>query len=218
MTPPTETSGEGIKRWSQDYRLSRAVYLSVDRIDDIRTSLESVVLGADDVDLIVCSDAEQILGIGVWGVNGTDISIGKLAVYTAAAGIHPERVIAVNLDCGTDNAGLLNDPTYLGNRHSRVRGERYDAFVNAYLRTAAELFPNAILHFEDFGPENARRILEDNRNRYRIFNDDLQGTGAIVMAAVISGMKVTRQTFADQRLVVFGAGTAGSGMADQLDW
>jgi malate dehydrogenase (oxaloacetate-decarboxylating) len=210
------TVGDAIKRWSQDYRLSRAVYLSIDRIDDIRPSLEASELGPDDVDLIVCSDAEQILGIGDWGVNGTDISIGKLAVYTAAAGIHPERVIAVNLDCGTDNAGLLNDPTYLGNRHSRVRGERYDAFIDAYLSTAAEMFPNAILHFEDFGPENARRILEGNRDRYRIFNDDLQGTGAIVMAAVISAMKVTAQTFADQRLVVFGAGTAGSGMADQI--
>jgi malate dehydrogenase (oxaloacetate-decarboxylating) len=210
------TVGDAIKRWSQDYRLSRAVYLSIDRIDDVRASLEATELGRDDVDLIVCSDAEQILGIGDWGVNGADISIGKLAVYTAAAGIHPERVIAVNLDCGTDNAGLLNDPTYLGNRHSRVRGERYDAFIDAYLSTAADMFPNAILHFEDFGPENARRILETNRSRYRIFNDDLQGTGAIVTAAVISGMKVTGQTFADQRLVVFGAGTAGSGMADQI--
>jgi malate dehydrogenase (oxaloacetate-decarboxylating) len=210
------TVGDAIKRWSQDYRLSRAVYLSIDRTDDIRASLEASELTADDVDLIVCSDAEQILGIGDWGVNGTDISIGKLAVYTAAAGIHPERVIAVNLDCGTDNAGLLNDPTYLGNRHSRVRGDRYDAFIDAYLQTAAELFPNAILHFEDFGPENARRILEDNRDRYRIFNDDLQGTGAIVMAAVYSGLKVTGQKFSDQRLVVFGAGTAGSGMADQI--
>jgi malate dehydrogenase (oxaloacetate-decarboxylating) len=210
------TVGDAIKRWSQDYRLSRAVYLSVDRIEDIRTSLESSQLGPDDVDLIVCSDAEQILGIGDWGVNGTDISIGKLAVYTGAAGIHPERVIAVNLDCGTDNAALLNDPTYLGNRHSRVRGQRYNTFIEAYLSTAAELFPNAILHFEDFGPENARRILENNRDHYRIFNDDLQGTGAIVMAAVISAMKVTGQTFADQRLVIFGAGTAGSGMADQI--
>ena len=210
------TVGEAIKKWSRDYRRSRAVYLDVNHPENIRASFETLGLGADDVDLIVVSDAEEILGIGDWGVNGTDISIGKLAVYTAAAGIHPGRAIAVNLDVGTDNEALLNDPAYLGNRHARVRGERYDALIASYLKTAAEMFPNALLHFEDFGPSNARRILMENRRQYRIFNDDMQGTGAIVMAAVFSGLKVTKQTFAEQRLVVYGAGTAGTGMADQI--
>ena len=210
------TVGEAIKKWSRDYRRSRAVYLDINHPEAIRESLESLGLGEDDVDLIVVSDAEEILGIGDWGVNGTDISVGKLAVYTAAAGIDPARTIAVNLDVGTDNEALLNDPAYLGNRHARVRGERYDALIAAYLKTAAELFPNALLHFEDFGPSNARRILVENRERYRIFNDDMQGTGAIVMAAVFSGLKVTKQDFAEQRLVVYGAGTAGTGMADQI--
>ena len=210
------TVGEAIKKWSRDYRRSRAVYLDVNHPENIRASFETLGLGADDVDLIVVSDAEEILGIGDWGVNGTDISVGKLAVYTAAAGIHPSRTIAVNLDVGTDNEALLNDPTYLGNRHARVRGERYDALIANYLKTAAEMFPNALLHFEDFGPSNARRILVENRRQYRIFNDDMQGTGAIVMAAVFSGLKVTKQTFAEQRLVVYGAGTAGTGMADQI--
>ena len=210
------TVGDAIKQWSRDYRRSRAVYLNVNRPEDIRASFETLGLGADDVDLIVCSDAEEILGIGDWGVNGTDISVGKLAVYTAAAGIDPSRVIAVNLDVGTDNEALLNDPTYLGNRHARVRGERYDHLINEYLKIASEMFPNALLHFEDFGPSNARRILVENREKYRIFNDDMQGTGAIVMAAVISGLKVTKQSFAEQRLVVYGAGTAGTGMADQI--
>lgn len=210
------TVGDAIKQWSRDYRRSRAVYLNVNRPEDIRASFETLGLGADDVDLIVCSDAEEILGIGDWGVNGTDISVGKLAVYTAAAGIDPSRVIAVNLDVGTDNETLLNDPTYLGNRHARVRGERYDHLINEYLKIASEMFPNALLHFEDFGPSNARRILVENREKYRIFNDDMQGTGAIVMAAVISGLKVTKQNFAEQRLVVYGAGTAGTGMADQI--
>ena len=210
------TVGEAIKKWSRDYRRSRAVYLDINHPEAIRESLESLGLGANDVDLIVVSDAEEILGIGDWGVNGTDISVGKLAVYTAAAGIDPARTIAVNLDVGTDNEALLNDPAYLGNRHARVRGERYDALIAAYLKTAAELFPNALLHFEDFGPSNARRILVENRERYRIFNDDMQGTGAIVMAAVFSGLKVTKQDFAEQRLVVYGAGTAGTGMADQI--
>lgn len=210
------TVGEAIKKWSRDYRRSRAVYLDVNHPENIRASFETLGLGADDVDLIVVSDAEEILGIGDWGVNGTDISVGKLAVYTAAAGIHPSRTIAVNLDVGTDNEALLNDPAYLGNRHARVRGERYDALIANYLKTAAEMFPNALLHFEDFGPSNARRILVENRRQYRIFNDDMQGTGAIVMAAVFSGLKVTKQTFAEQRLVVYGAGTAGTGMADQI--
>ena len=210
------TVGEAIKKWSREYRRSRAVYLSIDRIEDVRPSFEALGLGPDDVDLLVVSDAEEILGIGDWGVNGTDISVGKLAVYTAAAGIHPGRTIAVNLDCGTDNEALLNDPAYLGERHARVRGARYDELINEYLAVASELFPGALLHFEDFGPANARRILQANRERYRVFNDDMQGTGAIVIAAVISGMKVAGQGFADQRLVVYGAGTAGTGMADQI--
>ena len=210
------TVGEAIKQWSRDYRRSRAVYLDVNHPENIRASFATLGLGADDVDLLVVSDAEEILGIGDWGVNGTDISVGKLAVYTAAAGIHPARTIAVNLDVGTDNEALLNDPAYLGNRHARVRGERYDELIAEYLKVAAELFPHALLHFEDFGPSNARRILVQNRDKYRIFNDDMQGTGAIVMAAVFSGLKVTKQTFAEQRLVVYGAGTAGTGMADQI--
>lgn len=210
------TVGEAIKAWSHDYRTSRAVYLSIDSPEDVRASFETLGLGPDDVDLIVVSDAQEILGIGDWGVNGTDISIGKLAVYTAAAGIHPERVIAVNLDCGTDNPILLNDPSYLGNRHARVTGQRYDDLIAGYLETVSGMFPKALLHFEDFGPSNARRILEQYRDRYRIFNDDMQGTGAIVMSSVISAMKVTGEGFEQQRLLVFGAGTAGTGMADQI--
>ncbi|WP_326806151.1 NAD-dependent malic enzyme [Streptomyces sp. NBC_01788] len=210
------TVGDAIQQWSVDYRDSRAVYLSIDRPEDVKASFESLALGADDVDLIVVSDAQEILGIGDWGVNGTDISIGKLAVYTAAAGIDPNRVIAVNLDVGTDNEQLLNSPPYLGNRHARVTGERYDDFIALYLRTVSELFPNALLHFEDFGPSNARRILVENADKYRIFNDDMQGTGAIVMASVFSALKVTGKRWTEQRLVVFGAGTAGTGMADQI--
>ncbi|MFF3733122.1 NAD-dependent malic enzyme [Streptomyces sp. NPDC002476] len=210
------TVGDAIEQWSVDYRDSRAVYLSIDRPGDVRASFESLGLGVDDVDLIVVSDAQEILGIGDWGVNGTDISIGKLAVYTAAAGIDPNRVIAVNLDVGTDNEQLLNSPLYLGNRHARVTGKRYDEFIALYLRTASEMFSHALLHFEDFGPSNARRILVENADKYRIFNDDMQGTGAIVMASVFSALKVTGGRWADQRLVVFGAGTAGTGMADQI--
>jgi malate dehydrogenase (oxaloacetate-decarboxylating) len=210
------TVGDAIQRYSHEYRRPRGIFLSIDQPDDIEKSFATLELGPDDVDLIVCSDAEEILGIGDWGVGGIQIAVGKLAVYTAAAGIDPRRVIPVSLDVGTDNEGLLNDPLYLGNRHARVRGKDYDAFIKKYLATASSLFPHALLHFEDFGPGNARRILVTYRDRYRIFNDDMQGTGAITLAATLSAIEVTGVPMAEQKLLVFGAGTAGVGIADQL--
>jgi malate dehydrogenase (oxaloacetate-decarboxylating) len=210
------TVGEAIEKYSHEYRRPRGIYLSIDRPDDIAAAFGTLGLGQDDVDLIVCSDAEEILGIGDWGVGGIQIAVGKLAVYTAAAGIDPRRVIPVSLDVGTDNEGLLNDPLYLGNRHARVRGAAYDAFIKKYLETASALFPSALLHFEDFGPGNARRILVTYGDKYRIFNDDMQGTGAITLAATLSAIKVTGVPMRAQKLVVFGAGTAGVGIADQI--
>jgi malate dehydrogenase (oxaloacetate-decarboxylating) len=210
------TVGDAIERYSHEYRRPRGIFLSIDQPDDIEKSFATLGLGPDDVDLIVCSDAEEILGIGDWGVGGIQIAVGKLAVYTAAAGINPRRVIPVSLDVGTDNETLLNDPLYLGNRHARVRGKDYDAFIQKYLETASALFPSALLHFEDFGPGNARRILTTYGGQYRIFNDDMQGTGAITLAAALSAVKVTGVPMAEQKLLVFGAGTAGVGIADQL--
>ncbi|MFC0435551.1 NAD-dependent malic enzyme [Kutzneria buriramensis] len=210
------TVGAAIETYSHEYRRPRGVFLSIDQPDSIATAFESLGLGPDDVDLIVCTDAEEILGIGDWGVGGIQIAVGKLAVYTAAAGIDPRRVIPVSLDVGTDNETLLNDPLYLGNRHARVRGAAYDAFIARYLDTASTLFPNALLHFEDFGPGNARRILVTYGDRYRIFNDDMQGTGAITLAAALSAVKVSTVPMREQKLLVFGAGTAGVGIADQL--
>jgi malate dehydrogenase (oxaloacetate-decarboxylating) len=210
------TVGDAIEKYSHEYRRPRGIYLSIDRPDDIEQAFATLELGPGDVDLIVCTDAEEILGIGDWGVGGIQISVGKLAVYTAAAGIHPSRVIPVSLDVGTDNEGLLNDPLYLGNRHARVRGAAYDAFIKKYLETASSLFPGALLHFEDFGAGNARRILLAYRDRYRIFNDDMQGTGAVVMAGLFNALKVTGTRWRDQRVVVFGGGTAGIGIADQI--
>jgi malate dehydrogenase (oxaloacetate-decarboxylating) len=210
------TVGEAIEKYSHEYRRPTGIFLSIDQPDDIEKSFATLGLGSDDVDLIVCSDAEEILGIGDWGVGGIQISVGKLAVYTAAAGIDPRRVIPVSLDVGTNNEGLLNDPLYLGNRHARVRGKAYDAFIEKYLQTASSLFPHALLHFEDFGPGNARRILVSYRDKYRIFNDDMQGTGAITLAALLAAVKVTGVPMREQKLVVFGAGTAGVGIADQI--
>ena len=210
------TVGEAIERYSHEYRRPRGVYLSIDHPGDIQRSFDTLELGPDDVDLIACSDAESILGIGDWGVGGIRIAVGKLAVYTAAGGIHPGRAVPVSLDVGTDNEGLLSDPLYLGNRHPRVRGTAYDAFVQQYLDVVASNFPNALLHFEDFGAGNARRILVEHGHRYRIFNDDMQGTAAIALATVVSALAVTGAPMREQRVVVFGAGTAGVGIADQL--
>jgi malate dehydrogenase (oxaloacetate-decarboxylating) len=210
------TVGDAIEKYSHEYRRPRGIFLSIDRPDDIEKAFATLQLEPDDVDLIVCSDAEEILGIGDWGVGGIQISVGKLAVYTAAAGVDPRRVVPVSLDVGTDNEELLNDPLYLGNRHARVRGKTYDAFIENYLQVVSRLFPNALLHFEDFGANNARRILVTYRDKYRIFNDDMQGTGAVVMAGLFNALKVTGTRWRDQRVVVFGGGTAGVGIADQI--
>ncbi len=210
------TVGEAIRQYSHEYRRPRGVFLSIDHPDEIEVAFDNLGLGSDEVDLIVASDAEEILGIGDWGAGGIDIAVGKLAVYTAAAGVDPARVIPVSLDVGTDNEGLLTDPLYLGNRHSRIRGPRYDAFIDAYVRTATRRFPMALLHWEDFGPSNSRRILERYRERICTFNDDIQGTGAIVLAAALGAARVSGTPMRDQRLVVFGAGSAGIGIADQL--
>ena len=210
------TVGDAIEKYSHEYRRPRGIFLSIDQPDEIAKAFATLELGPGDVDLIVCTDAEEILGIGDWGVGGIQIAVGKLAVYTAAAGICPDRVIPVSLDVGTDNEELLNDPLYLGSRHARVRGAAYDAFIAKYLQTASSLFPDALLHFEDFGPGNARRILVTYQDKYRIFNDDMQGTGAITLAATLSAVKVTGVPMREQKLLVFGAGTAGVGIADQL--
>ncbi|MGW2651808.1 NAD-dependent malic enzyme [Streptomyces sp. NPDC001393] len=212
----TPTVGTAIERYSTEYRRPRGIYLSVDAPEDMERALRASGLGAEDVDLVVATDGEAILGIGDWGVGGIDISVGKLAVYTAAAGIDPARTLAVVLDVGTNRKQLLDDPLYLGNRHPRVDTETYDAFIERYVSTAERLFPDALLHFEDFGPANARRILDRYRGEHFVFNDDIQGTGAVNLAAVLSGVRASGMPLPEHRVVVFGAGTAGMGIADQL--
>lgn len=208
--------GEAIENYSEVFTRPRGVYLSINNPDGVREALANFGAGPQDIDLLVASDAEAILGIGDWGTNGIDISIGKLAVYTAAAGVDPYRVIPVILDVGTDNETLLNDPEYLGNRHGRIRGQAYDDFVDSYVTATRELFPQSVLHWEDFGSTNARRVLNRHRDHMPTFNDDMQGTGAIVMSALLNAVALTGVPWDEQRIVILGGGTAGCGIADQV--
>jgi malate dehydrogenase (oxaloacetate-decarboxylating) len=212
----TPTVGEAIQRFSHEFRRSRGVFLSVDHPDQVETALRNTGLGPDDVDLLVATDSEGILGIGDQGIGGIEISIGKLSVYTAAAGIHPRRVLPVVLDTGTDNLKLLNDPMYIGERHARIRDHRYDELIDAYVNACTKLFPNAMLHWEDFGTGNARRILNKYYDQVCTFNDDMQGTAAVVLAAIFSAVRASGGRLIDQRIVIHGAGTAGLGIADML--
>jgi malate dehydrogenase (oxaloacetate-decarboxylating) len=212
----TPTIGEAIQQYSHQYRRPRGVYLSIDTPDQIETALRATELSADEVDLIVATDAQAILGIGDWGVGGIDIAAGKLAVYTAAGGVNPARTLPVMLDVGTDRPELLEDPLYLGVRHKRPAREPYDAFIDAYVTTALKIFPHALLHWEDFGPGNARRILDRYRAHILTFNDDMQGTGAVNLAAVLAGARASQTPLTEHRVVIFGSGTAGIGIADQL--
>ena len=212
----TPTVGTAIQHYNAEYRRPHGVYLNVNAPKDIERSLTAAGLGPEDVDLIVATDGEAILGIGDWGVGGVDIAVGKLVVYTAAAGVDPRRVLPVMLDVGTNRQELLDDPGYLGNRHPRVDPDTYDAFIEAYVQTASQLFPNALLHWEDFGTANAHRILDRYRDRVFTFNDDIQGTGAVTLAAVLAGVKASGRPLREHRIVVFGAGSAGVGIADDL--
>jgi malate dehydrogenase (oxaloacetate-decarboxylating) len=212
----TPTVGQAIQNYSHEYRRPRGIYLSVDHPELIEASLLASDLGPGDVDLIVATDAGAILGIGDWGVGGIDIAVGKLAVYTAAGGIDPARTIPVMLDVGTNRQSLLDDPLYIGNRHPRVPAAEYDAFLDEFVRAAGKLFPLALLHWEDLGIANARRLLERYRDERLTFNDDIQGTGAVNLACVLAAARASGVPLPDHRIVIFGMGTAGTGIADQL--
>ncbi len=212
----TPTVGQAIERYSHEYRRPRGIYLSVDHPELIEASLLAPDLMPGDVDLVLATDAGAILGIGDWGVGGIDIAVGKLAVYTAAGGIDPARTLPVMLDVGTDRQSLLDDPLYIGNRHPRVAAAEYDAFLDKFVRTVGKLFPLALLHWEDLGVANARRLLERYRDERLTFNDDIQGTGAVNLAAVMAATRATGIPLAGHRIVIFGMGTAGAGIADQL--
>ena len=192
-----------------------AGYLDINHPENIEETLKNAADNRD-IRLIVVTDAEGILGIGDWGVNGVDISVGKLMVYTGAAGIDPSMVLPLVIDAGTNREELRNNPNYLGNRHERVRGERYYEFIDQFVQTAECLFPKLYLHWEDFGRMNAANILEKYRKNIPTFNDDIQGTGIVTLGGIFGAMDITGEKLVDQVYLCYGGGTAGAGIASRV--
>jgi malate dehydrogenase (oxaloacetate-decarboxylating) len=210
----TPTVGDAVISFSRKYRQARGIYMSypdreyLDQVLDNRSNPE--------IDIVVLTDGEAVLGIGDQGIGGMDIPIAKLMVYTLCGGINPNRAMPMVIDVGTDNQELLNDPDYLGWKHPRLRGKAYDDFMAHVVNTIRQKLPDAFIHWEDFGTKNARDLLERYREQFCTFNDDIQGTGATTLAAILAACKALKQKLTDQRIVIFGAGAAGCGIADQI--
>lgn len=192
-----------------------AAFLDINHPENIEPTLKNAADGRD-IKLLVATDAEGILGIGDWGVQGVDIAVGKLMVYTAAAGIDPASVLPVSVDAGTNRKELLEDPLYLGNRHERVRGDQYFEFIDKFVKTAQSLFPEMYLHFEDFGRSTATKILNTYKNDWPTFNDDIQGTGIVVTSAVLGALAITGEDIKSQTYLTYGGGSAGTGIANRV--
>ncbi|ELU5121142.1 NAD-dependent malic enzyme [Listeria monocytogenes] len=213
----TPTIGDAVIQYHKEYTApDEALFIDAFAPEKLSASIKNYAKNNPNIDMIVITDGEGVLGIGDWGVNGVKIAVGKLAVYTVAAGLAPDRVLPVVIDAGTNNETLLNDPLYLGNKRPRLSESEYDAFIASFVNVMKEVFPKATLHWEDFGRANASRILHNYRDKICTFNDDIQGTGAMVVAAVLATIQVSKIPLSEQKIIIFGAGTAGIGIADQL--
>ncbi|WP_163654145.1 NAD-dependent malic enzyme [Listeria sp. PSOL-1] len=213
----TPTIGDAVVNYHLDYKTpEEALYIDAFNSEQLGTTLKHAASHPESIDMMVITDGEGVLGLGDWGVNGVKIAVGKLAVYTVAAGIAPDRVLPIVIDAGTNNQELIQSSRYLGNKKARLSEEAYDHFIAHFVEQAKKIFPNAVFHWEDFGRNHAARILETYRSKICTFNDDIQGTGAMVLAAALATTRVSKIPLKDQRIVVFGAGTAGIGITEQL--
>lgn len=210
----TPTVGDGCMKYSHVFRRPRGLYISYSDRERIPALLENAPL--QNVEVIVVTDGERILGLGDLGVGGMGIPIGKLSLYSLCAGIHPATTLPIILDVGTDNRELLNDPLYLGWRHERIRGQQYDQFIDTFVEAVKQQFPRVLLQWEDFSKHNAARLLERYRDSLCTFNDDIQGTGAVTVAGLLAAMKVLEATLENQRIVILGAGSSAIGICDQI--
>lgn len=210
----TPIVGTAVKRFSHEYRQPRGLYIA----HSDKNQIEEIINNRSnpEIDLIVVTDGEGVLGIGDQGIGGMDIPVAKLMVYSLCGGIDPTRTLPVFLDAGTNNQDLLNDPMYLGCRHPRIKNTEYDDFILTFVTEIHKQFPNAFLHWEDFGRGNARRLIDRYQDELCTFNDDIQGTGAVTLSALLAACDVTGTKLHDQRIVVFGAGSAGTGISDQI--
>jgi len=210
----TPCVGIAVEQFSHEFRQARGLFINYEERGHIDAILDN--RSNPEIDLIVVTDGESVLGIGDQGVGSINIPIAKLMLYTLCAGISPLRTLPIYLDTGTNNSSHFNDPLYLGWRHARISGEKYDEFINTFVDAVQRKFPRAFLHWEDFGRDNARRILDRYENNICTFNDDIQGTGAVTLAALLSAVKQAETDLTQQRIIIFGAGTAGTGIADQI--
>ena len=211
----TPTIGDVVKQFNQNFRRPRGLFISQPQMANIDAILNNVS-DPSRIKAICVTDSEAVLGIGDQGIGGIVISIAKLAMYTLCAGFHPHHVLPIVLDAGTFNKELLQNPLYLGWRHDRIRGQQYDDFIDTFVSAIRKKFPNVYLHWEDFGKQTSRKNLDRYRDKMCTFNDDMQGTAAVAMAGILTGLKVSGSKMRDQKIIIHGAGTAGCAIADQL--
>lgn len=210
----TPTVGDAAMEYSRIFFHQRGLYLSY----PIKDKIEKVIMDypLSDIEVIVVTDGERILGLGDQGIGGMTIPIGKLSLYTLFAGVHPAKTLPIILDVGTNNPKLLNDPLYLGYRHQRLTGAQYDEFVDRFIQAIKKRYPNVLLQWEDLGRDNARRMLDHYRDQILSFNDDIQGTAAVTVGALLAASKLTKTSLKEQNVAIFGAGSAGTGIADMI--